>query len=176
MVAREAPVIDAFALASERGAIRGELPLSRLPRLAGMLLDRSGVLTYAIEGRIDDQGHPGATMQLQADLVLSCQRCNSPVAFRLDRTAAFRFAASEDELASRPIEDDEFEDIVASHHFEVAPWVEDEAILSLPVAPRHDSCRPPTSASASPENEASRERDPHPFAVLAGFKPGRRAN
>jgi uncharacterized protein len=176
MAAREAPVIDAFALASERGSIHGELPLGRLPRLAGMLLDTAGVLTYAIQGQIDDQGHPGATMHLQADLVLCCQRCNSPVTFRLDRTAMFRFAKSDDELASRPIEDDEIEDIVASRHLEVAPWVEDEAILSLPVVPRHESCRPPTSPSSSPETKASRERDPHPFAVLARLKPSRRVN
>lgn len=175
MAAGEAPVIDAFALASERGAVHGELPLSRLPRLAGMLLDTAGVLTYAIQGRIDDQGHPGATMNMQADLVLCCQRCNSPVNFRLDHTAVFRFAASEDELASRPIEDDEFEDVVASRHLEVAPWVEDEAILSLPVVPRHESCRSLASAMAD-DPEAVETDGSHPFAALAGFKPGRRTN
>ncbi len=164
-------LIDAFALAAERATMHGQIPLARLPRLASMLLEASGVLTYAIQGRIDDEGRPGATMHLQADLVLCCQRCSSPVPFRLDRRAVFRFAANEDEIASRPIEDDEFEDVVASHQMPVAPWVEDEAILSLPVVPRHESCRLP--ASPEPTFESV---DPHPFAVLAGFKPGRRAN
>ena len=172
MAARESPVVDAFALASGRGAIHGELPLSCLTRLSDMLLDTAGVLTYAIQGRIDDQGHPGVTMHLSADLMLACQRCNSPVTFRLDRTAVFRFAASDDELASRPIEDDEFEDIVASRHLEIAPWVEDEAILSLPVVPRHESCGP----ASSPHEQVRGEPDQRPFAVLAGFRPSRRVN
>ena len=173
MPASHSPVVDAFALASDRGELRGEFALARLPRLAAMLLDRVGSLSYAIQGRIDAQGRHGATMQLQADLVLRCERCNSPVTFRLEREAQFRFAADENELASWPIEDDEFEDVVGSRHMDLAEWVEDEAILSLPVVPRHAACRAPGSHQSPDADEVVVAR---PFAALAGFKAARRDN
>jgi uncharacterized protein len=53
---------------------------------------------------------------------------------------------------------------------DIAAWVEDEAILSLPLVPRHDDCH--TRLPAEVASEAA-ER-PKPFAVLADLKAGRK--
>jgi uncharacterized metal-binding protein YceD (DUF177 family) len=40
-----------------------------------------------------------------------------------------------------PLEDDALEAVVASGAIDVLAWIEDEAILSLPLVPRHAACR-----------------------------------
>lgn len=161
---------DVFELARERRTLEGELPLSALPRLVASLLRSDGRLSYRIQGTVDERGRPGARMQLTADLVLECQRCNQELVHRLQRDAQFRFVASEDELNALPIEDDEVDVVVGTRHMDIAAWVEDEAILSLPLIPRHDGCRPAVPmATADSASDASGQR-PNPFAALAGLK------
>lgn len=168
------PIVDVFELARERGVVEGELALDTLPRLALSLVRADGALHFRVRGEVDAHGHPGAEMQLHADLVLQCQRCNEELKYELRRAARFRFVASEEDLAAIPIVDDDVEVIVGSHAMAVAPWVEDEAILSLPLVPRHDECRPEyTDGPAASHGEPDR---PHPFAVLAGLKVRRKPN
>ena len=51
--------------------------------------------------------------------------------------------ASEEELNALPLDDDdEAEAIVGGRSTDIAAWLEDEAILSLPLVPRHDDCHP----------------------------------
>ncbi|HTN50005.1 MAG TPA: YceD family protein [Burkholderiaceae bacterium] len=163
--------VDVFALARDRGVIEGELPLDRLPRLALSVVRAAGALRYRIGGEIDSQGHPGAEMQLSGDLLLQCQRCSGEISYPLHRTARFRFVESDEELAAVPIVDDDVDVIVGSHSMAVAPWVEDEAILSLPVVPRHDDCQPDYVEDARPDAESDR---PNPFAALAVLKAARK--
>lgn len=162
------PTFDAFRLARQRETLAGEATMSQLPRLAQSVLDPDARVRYTIEGRIDDEGHPGALMQLAATLPLRCERCNEPVLFRLERRVPFRFARDEQELNARPVEDDEIEEVVGSTAFALLPWLEDEAILSLPLVPRHDDCALP-GVAAEPVAEETRE---YPFAALARLKPG----
>jgi uncharacterized protein len=165
-------VIDVFELARERRSVEGEIPVESLPRLAASLLRHDGVLAYAIRGEVDDRGHPGAEMRLSADLSLECQRCNQELVYPLRRDARFRFVDSEYELNALPIEEDEVDAVVGSRHMDVVAWVEDEAILSLPLVPRHDHCVPDIAQSAG-EGGKEVER-PNPFAALAGLKGGRK--
>ena len=160
--------IDAFDLARARAHLEGEIPLSQLPRLAESLVTASGCVRYRIDGLIDDDGHPGARMQLQAQLPLTCQRCNAPLLFDLNRTTHFRFVRSEEELNALPIEDDDADAIVGSHALNLASWIEDEAILSLPLVPRHEVCSLPLQRDADTESSPP----PNPFAELAAALKG----
>lgn len=164
----DSPTFDAFRLARTRETLRGEATMDRLPRLAQSVLDPKARLGYEIEGRIDDEGHPGALMRLAGTLPLRCERCNQPLEFELGREVVFRFAANEQELNALPIEDVEREDVVGSTRMEVLPWIEDEAILSLPLVPRHADCALPQEG-AEPLGDRGR---PNPFAVLATLKRG----
>jgi len=168
MSSARSPVIDVFELARERGTAEGELALAALPRLTLSLARTEGALQFRIRGEVDAQGRPAAEMQLRADLVLQCQRCNEDLQYELRRDARFRFVASEEELAAIPIEDDDVEVIVGSHAMRVAPWVEDEAILSLPLVARHDVCHADYTDDA-PIADSRPDRQ-HPFAVLGGVK------
>lgn len=159
------PTLDSLQLARSRQRIDGEVATARLPRLAEYLTASDGVLSYRIDGAIDDQGQPAADLHLSGRLQLICQRCNAPLEFDLDRTTRFRFVGTEEELNSLPIEDDEIDAVVGSRVLNIHDWVEDEAILSLPLVPRHDACSPPLN----PGGDQRAAQPPNPFAVLAGL-------
>ena len=146
--------------------MRGEATMTELPRLAQSVLDSAARVTYEVIGRVDAEGHPGAVMKLSARLPLRCERCNAPMQFPLEREVTFRFVGDEQELNALPIEDVEVEEVVGSPSMALLPWIEDEAILSLPLVPRHDDCKLPLAG----ENESTPERRPNPFAALARLK------
>jgi uncharacterized protein len=157
---------DAFRLARRQETLRGEATMSQLPRLAQSVLDPAARVVYEVAGRVDAEGHPGAVMKLSARLPLRCERCNAPMQFPLEREVAFRFVGDEQELNALPIEDVEVEEVVGSPSMALLPWIEDEAILSLPLVPRHDDCKLPLTG----ESGSAPERRPNPFAALARLK------
>lgn len=163
---------DVFELARQGRVIEGTLPVGELARLAASVAQPTGTLSYRIVGGFDDQGRAGARLRLTGELALACQRCGAPLSFRLERDAAFRFVANEEELNALPIDDDDdAEAIVAGHSTDLVAWIEDEAILSLPLVPRHDDCLPITTEA---EEESAAAERPNPFAVLAHLKGARK--
>lgn len=164
--------IDAFELARNSRRIAGEIALPDLPRLAESLLDADGSLRYAVQGWIDADG-PGADLELSANLRLACQRCNTPLDYRLERKTRFRFVHNEAELEAQPLDDNEADAIVGSKSMDLRGWIEYEAILSLPLVPRHERCEIGTTVGTEERDErdagAGRQR---PFAVLAALKGG----
>lgn len=164
----DSTTFDAFRLARRQETLRGEATMTQLPRLAQSVLDPAARVIYEIAGRIDAEGHPGAVMKLSARLPLRCERCNEPMPFALEREVAFRFFGDERELSALPIEDVEVEDVVGSASMALLPWIEDEAILSLPLVPRHEDCALPPARDGEPAPEGR----PNPFAALARLKGG----
>jgi uncharacterized protein len=171
------PTVDTFELAREARTIAGELALADLPRLLPALADSQGSLHYRITGGRDEQGRLCASMQLSGRPRLECQRCGGTFELALEREAPFRFVGSEEELDVLPLEEDEVDVIAGDRHMDVARWVEDEAILSLPLVPRHaegdPDCRPAVPLVESDDDTMSGDR-PSPFAALAGVKLRRR--
>lgn len=162
------PTIDSFELARSGRQIAGEVAIEDLPRLVDLLAARDGVLKYRIIGVINDDGSPGASLHLTGTLRLVCQRCNAPLDFEFDRSVAFRFVGSEEELNSLPIDDDEIDAVVGSRALSIHDWVEDEAMLSLPLVARHDECSAPLGSSGT----ADAVQTPNPFAVLSALRGG----
>lgn len=74
---------------------------------------------------------------------------------------------SEADLADIPVDDAPEEPLVGSAHFDLAALIEDEAILQLPISPRHPDCAAPFPVE--PDADAEEER-PHPFAELARLR------
>lgn len=117
---------------------------------------------------------PQIWMHLQADaaLPLVCQRCLNPVAVALKVDRSFRFVA--DEAAAAAEDDEAEEDLLAlSRSFDLLELVEDELLMELPVAPRHEVCPEPVRMSAvDPDFDAAAPEKENPFAVLSRLKTG----
>jgi uncharacterized protein len=90
------------------------------------------------------------------------------VTFQLDIAAESVLVLAKDEADADRIEEmldnDDIEVIVGSKEMNLLHLIEDEALLALPLSPRHEVC---PDASALDSHQGSR---PSPFAVLIGLK------
>lgn len=150
-------VIDGLRFA--RGALerRGFLGMARLQRLAQMPCSSEGV-NYRLRGGITDDGEPYIRVSARGTLRLVCQRCLGTILLPLALETELRLNGSLREIAAA---NDEFDRVLASRNMDVAELVEDEVILALPMAPRHERCAAADSGAAKKSS---------PFEVLAGLK------
>lgn len=158
--------IDGFAFAREGGAQEGTLPVSELLRVHDLLAEVSGEVRYSVQGRLIKSvvgvGEPQLCLQIRGVLQLACQRCLGAIAFDLDVESLFRLVPEDTELTQEELEDDGCDVLPVAGVLDLAALIEDEIILALPVAPRHEDCDMPGDDEAG-------ERI-NPFAVLSGLK------
>jgi uncharacterized protein len=160
--------LDVFELARTQATVRGQLPLVAMTRLADSLAASSGELEYALRGDVDGRGRPAARLSVRGTVYLACDRCGSTVPFELDCDSQYYFVRSEQDLGRIPVDDSQDEPLLGSTRFDLHELIEDEAILALPISPRHDACqRAPEPPAATAEGNPER---PHPFAALAQLK------
>ena len=162
-------VCDIWELARRGGEMQGDMPVERAARLAAELFDATGALRYRFTGRIDERGRTAATLDLDGAVRARCDRCGGSVEIPIHERALFFFVADEAELAGLPIDDAPDEALLGSSRFDVAALVEDQAILALPISPRHDDCALPSWASDDVASTSDGETH-RPLAVLAGLK------
>ncbi len=157
--------IDVFAMARIGARWQGSVDVAAMPRLCQGLLRAEGRLSYRCESFQDSRDRPSLRLEFEVQLALGCDRCGKELALgvRADRT--FYFVATEGELAAIAIDDAPEEALLGSQRFDIAALVEDEAILQVPISPRHDDCGP--DAAVCQDEGAKR---PHPFAQLAGLR------
>jgi uncharacterized protein len=160
-------LVDLVDLARDGGSVEGELDAAGLPRLSTMLTAPMGRIRYRLQGRIDEQGRPGIGLQLEGRLGLTCDLCGGRLDWSLDESSGYFFVDDETQVGALPITAEGDEPLVASRRFDVQDLVEEQAILALPISPRHAECEQRVRA-AQPEQGTTR-----PFSVLASLKRGR---
>lgn len=154
-------VIDSLAFARDAGVLSGELPIASLTRVLDMLVDSTGSLRYCVEGCVGPRNRPQLVMQLTGVLSVCCQRCLESVEYPLEVSRVLEFVVDEDELTQEEIEDDSKDFLPAEEEIDVVALIEDEVILDLPSAPRHESCALP--------GEGYETDVVSPFSVLKGL-------
>lgn len=171
--------LDVRRFAEEAAALDGVLPAGDLPRLAGELQasDRPSEVRWSARGELRNAQHvqPQVWLRLEANatLPLTCQRCLQPVDVQLALDRPFRFVADE---ATAAAQDDEAEEevLALSRDFDLVELLEDELLMDLPLAPRHEECPVPVRmASADPAFHLAEAEREHPFAVLGQLKAGK---
>lgn len=127
----------------ERGAVLGgELRVAELTRLkASLHADCDATVKVALRcGRAVD-GRATMHLTCTATLPLTCQRCLEPVEQIVDETVDWIVVGSDAEAAR--VANDLEPLVLADGRLQMATLVEDELIVSLPMAPRHttiDGC------------------------------------
>lgn len=159
------PVIDGFEFASAGASKEGDWPLGDFPRLRDMLASDAGKVHYSIEGMRDERERPGLRVRVSGMLQLRCQRCLEAMAFEVDSDETLVLAGSLAEIHAEPADAHAADRVVAGREMPVRDLVEDELILAVPYAPRHESC----TTRPSPDAEAK----PSPFAGLRGLLHGK---
>ncbi len=168
--------LDIAAFAKEGANLVGE---ERLAKFARLVEESQGVgvenlLHFEAQGSVksDAAGVDEAWVHLaaHATIALTCQRCMGPVDVEVQFARDFRFVATE-ELAE--IEDEESDEdvLVLSRTFDLMELAEDELLMDMPTAPKHEVCPRPVKMSAADAGFVAEDTEkPNPFAVLGKLK------
>ena len=130
-------VMDPIRFTREAGCLAGEFALAEVGRLRDELAGDQGVVTYRLAGALV-RGRPALRLLVEADPTLICQRCLKPYVHPLHSEGVIFLARNAAELERWESHDPLMDVIVAEAHMDVRMLVEDELLLSLPVAPRHE--------------------------------------
>lgn len=155
------PVIDGFEFALAGAKQQGVWPLGEFARLRDVLASDTGEVRYEISGVRDERGRPGLRLKVSGTLQLRCQRCLEPMPLQVQTDETLVLAATLAEIHAEPARADAPDRVVAGREMALRELVEDELILAVPYAPRHESCS--TAAAADGAGKAS------PFAALRGL-------
>lgn len=157
------PVIDGLEFARTGGKLRGDWPVADFPRLRDALQGDTGSIRYELRGVPEEQGRPALGLRLEGTLQLVCQRCLGALEFPFRIETTLQLAATQSEIDAEPVEAEGPERIVAGREMPVHDLIEDELLLAIPIAPRHEHCAGRKPA-ADPRNT--------PFAGLRGLMDG----
>ncbi|WP_340121716.1 YceD family protein [Methylobacter svalbardensis] len=170
MLARLPEYIDPLHLADKRGALKGQIPVSSLDRLAGLLFDDTGAVTvdlfFGREGRLAKiEGH------MEAVLELECQNCLQAVQWPVKHTVKLGIVTSIDQADRLP---EDYEPLlVVEGKMPLKNIVEDELLLILPAFPKHShNCLADKSGNKEADFALNEPQSPtkNPFSILAKFK------
>lgn len=124
---------------------------------------RDAEISVRLQGGVDRWQRPFLDLAVKADLPLQCQRCMQPVETALDETARIVLFSDEDKLDEAMLSDDELEGMLCPKELDVRELAEDQILMAMPYAPRHEECGNETLSAVNQDK-------PNPFAVLAGLK------
>ncbi len=155
------PVIDGFEFAAAGANQRGAWSVTDFPRLRDMLAGDAGEIDYEIDGVRDARGRPALRVRLRGTLRLRCQRCLEALEFAVETDETLVLAASLAEIDADPADAHAPDRLLACEEMPLRELLEDELILALPYAPRHERC----AASAEPRGDGRIS----PFAGLRGL-------
>ena len=155
-------IFDSFAFARESAELEGVLSVKDLPRLAGSLAEDGGSLVCVLRGGRSENGKLCLWLEASGELSVICQRCLQEMKWPLRLEAKLLLVAPGAVWPDEELEDDSADAIPASAEQSLRALVEDEVLLALPLAPRHQACELPLAGG-----DAGRVS---PFAALAKIK------
>jgi uncharacterized protein len=142
-------VINSLSFAREAGSLEGELPIASLTRILDKLVDSAGSLSYRVVGGVGSRNRSQLLLQLDGVLSVCCQRCLEGIDYPVELRSLLEFVDDEDDLTQEDIEDDSRDFLPAQVELDIVALIEDEIILNLPSAPRHESCALPETGQGS---------------------------
>lgn len=160
-------VVDSLEFARSEQSVSGSVPVASLKRLEDVLFDGAGRVSYEVRGACDERNRPRLELRIEGRLHLQCQRCLGLLIYPVDVTTTLLLVprgAKADEEMDDPESHDAIE---ASAELDVAGLIEDEVLLSLPLAPRHPEG---TCASRIVMRDIAGERSKTAFAELAALR------
>jgi uncharacterized protein len=151
--------IEPQRLADQAQTLSGDIPLADMPRLGELLCDTDGAVAVRLNFGRNEHGQVHIGGDYRVSLGLICQRCLKPLKTVQAKPVDVTVMAEGQPLdlvegGSEPI-------TLTGEKLHLAGFIEDEVLLGLPIAPRHETgaCR----AAGGDRNEKPVRR---PFAAL----------
>jgi DUF177 domain-containing protein len=158
-------VVDPLAFARDGRCLERGFPLTALPRVAAEALGKGGEFTVRIEGLRDKDGKSYLLLAVDGRVSLACQRCLEPMEWVCRVRSRLMLVPKGQPIPEDELEDDSYDAVEVEDRQDLLILAEDEVLLALPAAPRHDVCEAPSGADG-----ASKES---PFAGLAKLSGGK---
>ncbi len=155
--------IDSLEFAKQSLEIHDKIRASRLPGLEDVLSSERGELEYRVVGGRLGRDKLTLRLEVQGVLGVQCQRCLGEMDYPVDIARTFVLVTDESALPDEEFEDDEVDYLVADPKMDVDALVEEEVLLTMPFALRHETGCADEVASVSVGK-------PNPFQVLEGLK------
>jgi uncharacterized protein len=159
-------VIDAFEFCRTSSTREGVTPVAQMERLARDCAAPVGELSWSAAGGTSKHGFPRMDVSVSGTVQLACQRCLQPFAYDIDSTTVLMLGeddAKADEI-EEVLDDETIDVIVGTRSMNLLDLVEDEALLALPQAPKHDVCPGTTLLDGLQSDKKS------PFDALKALK------
>lgn len=161
--------VDALKMVEQRVDLQGKIALDRLDRVRDVLLDNSGEVEVKLSFDKDEEGIRTVTGALEVEVVMQCQRCLQPVTQRVDTPFKLGIVFSEEAAKNLPGYYDPL--LLDSPEMELWQVVEEELILSLPIAATHPEGECSTGVMTFGEQlETDDSEKVNPFQVLENLK------
>lgn len=134
--------IDCLDFIKGHQTISQQLDVKTLSRANELFDNLHGILDFNLSGEINKQNRPILRLKICGKIMTSCQNCLEEVEIPLDCDVVIPVFYNERELnfALQDQDSGDYSGIVAEAHFDVLNFVEDEIIMLLPIAPKHEEC------------------------------------
>jgi len=169
--------IDPFRLARNGLELEGLLAVKAMKRLSGGLIHNSSTVEVNVKFDVDKVlGTPYMEGNFKTSLPLKCERCGEALNYNLNIHCSLGIINSETKIEGLA---EQYEPWVIDHDEPIllSAIVEDELILAIPLAPKHEyRCLPAEAWVSGSEFEESDDEIEHnrkeisPFAVLGQLK------
>ena len=157
-------IINSLEFARKSLEIRDTIAHSDLLRAKDLVTPETGILNWRLSGEISADKKARLHLSLTGNVAVPCQRCLEPMMIALSISSEFILVKDESEI---PPEEEDVEDhdyLVAEAEMDVLQLVEDEILLALPYAPKHEI------KDCAVNAEVNELKAPNPFAALRDFK------
>ena len=157
-------IINSLEFARKSLEIRDIIAHSDLLRAKDLVTPETGILNWRLSGEISADKKARLHLSLTGNVAVPCQRCLEPMMIALSISSEFILVKDESEI---PPEEDDVKDhdyLVAEAEMDVLQLVEDEILLTLPYAPKHEI------KDCAVKAEVNERKAPNPFAALRDFK------
>lgn len=166
-MSQQGMVIDSLEFARRHGNLSGRLEPGQLPRLADVLFNTNGNLDFTVSGEMKAKAageEYSLALSIDGTLRLICQRCLGALEYPVRIRSRLILVQPGATWPEEALDDDAGDAIEAGRELDLVPLLEEEILLSLPIAPRHAICEAPGNPAATGETS--------PFAKLAQLKRG----
>ncbi len=146
--------INPWLMYRHNETISGSLPLESMPNLRDSQIRDQGMAQAQLSVVQRDDGQYTLVGEINIDLVFSCQRCLQPLEQSVVAAFVLVLVKYEDQLETVSEADDA---IVVEENLRLAPLLEQELILALPMIAKHSNCQ---MAYKNTEDGAAKRQQP----------------
>lgn len=161
--------IEPFSLASKGATVERSLPFDGMCRLNESVLGTQGEVEVSLRFGIDPLHYRFMQGTVTAHVMMRCERCleNMPV----EVVANVNVGLVKNHKQAKELAE-EYEPLLleSDEPISLSELVEEELILSLPIAPRHESKDTCIDMDEYGAEEEPQEEKKNPFAALAALK------